>query len=570
MKVLQRKLQQIDGKSYKAYKSIQGRYSFHQYELIIDYVQGDPFASPSKIRIIVPDAYRKIEKDWKKDKYRKVYVEDKLARSVALAIHKNNIYTKGSGKSGMIAIDAPGQEILERTAVTLDPEHITVCLSIGLPANGRKINGKEAEKLFFSALPSILENSIYSIKDETLEKAAQLADQQQSIRQKMKENNWIAFIADGAILPRESGVSNRPLEEAIAFKSPAENRVSITIPHRTEPITGMALEKGIVLIVGGGYHGKSTLLNAIERGVYHHIHGDGREFVLTDPNAVKVRAEDGRQVTAVNISPFINDLPHKQDTNHFTTENASGSTSQAANVVEALEVGATTILIDEDTSATNFMIRDQRMQKLVANEKEPITPFIDKIDQLKKDLDVSTILVMGGSGDYFDVADQVIMMDNYEPHNVTDKAKEITKKLSYQRDVSQTKSFGVLPNRQFHPESFQTTKGKKTKVQAKGRTTILMGRTDISLQYVEQLVDASQTQMIAEMIRFLDQQGTLKKGYALADLLDEIEEQIDQQGLGSFARFPSQHPGDLARPRRFEIAATLNRLRTAKVKDLSS
>ncbi|MRH45148.1 ATPase [Aquibacillus halophilus] len=569
MKELQSSLQQIDGKSYKAYKTIQGRYSFHRYEIMIDYVQGDPFAAPSKIRVIIPNAYRKVKEHWKDNYYRRTYAEDIIARSVAHAINNNTIHGKGTGKSGMIAVDAPGQEIIERSAVSLDPNHVTICLSIGLPANGRRINGKEAEKLFFKAIPTILGNSIFTITDDEIEAATQLADQHQAIREQMKENNWISFIAEGSILPRQSGVSNKPLKDSVPFKSTKDNLVSIDIPHQQEPVTGMALKKGIVLIVGGGYHGKSTLLNAIERGVYHHIRGDGREFVLTDPNAVKVRAEDGRQVTTVNISSFINDLPHKQNTKRFTTENASGSTSQAANVVEALEVGAKTILIDEDTSATNFMIRDQRMQELVAKEKEPITPFIDKIKQMKNELDVSTILVMGGSGDYFDTADQVIMMDQYQPFNVTVKAKEIAGKHPRATTIESNEKFGMLPNRQFLPESIQTKRGNKTKVQSKSRTTIVMGKTDISLHYVEQLVDSSQTRMIADIIRYIDEEKWLRKDYTLSQLMDAIETQFDEKGIKSFAPFPNQHPGDIARPRRFELAATLNRLRTAKVKDMS-
>ncbi|SDM78717.1 ABC-ATPase domain-containing protein [Sediminibacillus halophilus] len=570
MKELQRKLQQIDGKSYKGYKGIQGRYSFHRYELVIDYVQGDPFASPSKIRLIVPDAYRRINPDWKENRQRKIYSEDRIARAVAKAIKHNTMHSKGSGKSGLIAIDSPGQEILERSSVQLDPGFTTICLSIGLPANGRRINGREAEKLFFEVIPAIMEKSIFSISDEEIEASVQLADQHQAIRKMMKENGWISFIADGAILPRQSGISNRPMKQAVPFESTVENRVSIEVPHRKEPLTGMALSKGIVLIVGGGYHGKSTLLHAIERGVYHHIKGDGREYVLTDPTAVKVRAEDGREVSTVDISPFINDLPHLEDTSRFSTENASGSTSQAANVVEALEAGAGSVLIDEDTSATNFMIRDQRMQELVVKEKEPITPFIDKIRQMRDQLDVSTILVMGGSGDYFDAADQVIMMDRYQPYNVTDRAREIAEKYPFNRQHQDSEPFGSLPNRRFLPGSLQTSQGKKHKVQAKGLTTIIMGRTDINLHYVEQLVDASQTRMIAEIIRHLDQKKWLANDRSLTELLDAIEAQIDQKGLASFAPFPDQHPGDLARPRRFEIAATLNRIRTAKVKDISN
>ncbi|MYL72150.1 ATPase [Halobacillus litoralis] len=568
MKKLQQHLKQIDGKSYKAYKQIQGTYSFDRYDLMIDYVQGDPFAAPSKIRIRIPDSERRIFPEWKNNSRRKYYAEDQITRAIAKTIYKTQTSVKGSGKSGMIAIDQPGQEILERTSVSLNTEDMTVCLTVGLPANGRRINGKQAEKLFLSILPEIMNQSVFAMKDKEIEAVCQLADQHQTILDEMEKNDWISFVADGAILPRESGISQKPMRGAVPFASPESNRVTINLPHKEEPLTGMALKRGIVLIVGGGYHGKSTLLNAMERGVYPHMAGDGREYVLTDPSAVKVRAEDGRQVSTVDISPFIKNLPHGTDTTKFSTENASGSTSQAANVIESLEAGASSLLIDEDTSATNFMIRDERMQELVVKEKEPITPFIDKIKQMRDELEVSTVLVMGGSGDYFQVADDVIMMDQYIPHNVTEKAKEIASKYPNGRMESSDASFGAVPKRSFLPQSLQTRKGKKEKVQAKGMHKILMGREDIELDHVEQLVDASQTRMIADLLLHLDKKGVLKRGNSLHELLDSIELQLDQKGLASFAPFKDQHPGELARPRRFEIAATLNRIRTAKVKDL--
>lgn len=565
MKQLQSLLHHIDGKGYKAYKSIQGKYEFSKYQLSIDYVQGDPFASPSKIRIIVPNHIRSIKQQWKESKQRKVYTEDCIARAVGEAINKESNQSRGSGKSGLIYIDQPGQEILERTAVQLNQNSTIICLSLGLPANGRRINGREAKKLFLTILPSIINNSILAIKDEKIEASVQLADQHKVIREKMKENGWIAFVADGAVLPRASGISNKPLKKAVTFQSPEENRVEIEVPHRVEPLTGMALRKGINLIVGGGYHGKSTLLEALERGVYHHMKGDGREYVLTDPDAVKIRAEDGRQVNSVNISMFINDLPQGQDTKQFTTENASGSTSQATNVVEAMEIGASTLLIDEDTSATNFMIRDRRMKALVHTKKEPITPFIDRIQQLRDDLSVSTIMVMGGSGDYFDVADEVIMMDQYLPYNVTKQAHDIAKDYPIERQKESEVLSTQSNQRAFLSKSLQVKKGKKKKIQAKGRQNILVGNGTIVLDHVEQLVDPSQTRAIAEIIRHAEEQDMMTQELTLSHFLYLVEKMIEEEGLQAFAPYKNQHPGDLARPRRFELAAAFNRMRGVKV-----
>ncbi|WP_430787965.1 ABC-ATPase domain-containing protein [Virgibacillus flavescens] len=566
MEKLMNNLKAIDGKSYKAYKSIQGKYLFNNFTLFIDYVQGDPFATPSKIRLEVPSQNRRINSSWLSSYQRKIAAEDRIAREVGKAVNQNTAFIKGSGKSGRINFDAPHQEVIERSAVTIEKDTITICLSIGLPANGRRINGGEAIKLFKQAIPNIADNSIFSISDLEIEKATKLADQQETIRKELQNNNWIAFIANGSILPRSSGINDKPLNQAVSFNSPSENEVEIAIPHQEKPIKGMAIKKGITLIVGGGYHGKSTLLRAIERGVYNHIKGDGREFVVTDPNAVKIRAEDGRAISGVNITSFISNLPHQQNTTFFTTENASGSTSQAANVMEALEVGATTLLIDEDTSATNFMIRDYRMQQLVSDKQEPITPFIDRVKQLRDQYSVSTVIVMGGSGDYFDVADNVIIMEEYIPKNVTENAKKIVQDNPTKRAAMNAEDFGKVIHRQLQQSSLQTNMGKKSKVQAKGLTKILMGRDEINFSQTEQLVDISQTRMIAEIILYLDKTKELKNYKTMQNLLQKIEKQMNEKGLASFTAHPDQHPGDIARPRTFEIAAVLNRIRTLKVK----
>jgi predicted ABC-class ATPase len=554
-------LQSVDGKGYKAYKNLKGTYEFQNFVLCIDHIQGDPFASPSKVRLLIPRNRSNVKTEFTKTKIRKIYCEDLINRTICKYIKSIPNIVKGTGKSGMILIDQPGQEILERSAVVIDDETITVCLSVGLPAQGRRILAKEAGKIFFEIIPSIIKESVLSIKELEFEKAIKLCDQQYAIRQFMENNGYVAFIANGSILPRESGVSDRPMrkEKAVPFQSPKELEIQIPIPHQNEPITGMGIRKGITLIVGGGYHGKSSLLKALERGVYNHIRGDGREFVFTDSSAYKIRAEDGRKITNVNISPFINHLPFEKDTIRFSTDNASGSTSQAANIVEAIEAGAKTLLIDEDTSATNFMIRDERMRKLVKNE--PITPFIDKAKQLYEEFGVSTILVIGGSGAYFDIADCVIQMDHYVPVDVTEKAKELAR-LDTAPLQNINGKFGEITYRIPLPQSLNSKKGKKDKVSAKGKFTIQYGHTIIDLHNVEQLVDESQTNMIAEILQFMERERILERKLTIPEFLTFIDQRMNKQGLASFTKYPHLHPGELARPRTLEIAAALNRLRT--------
>ncbi|WP_227939863.1 ABC-ATPase domain-containing protein [Alkalihalobacillus deserti] len=562
MKNLQETLKKIDQKGYKAYKDIQGKYQFSRYVLHIDYVQGDPFANPSKIRVVVPRKETEISQKWTNNRYRKIGCEDFVARKIhekLLGVHKR---IGGTGKSGDIDIDHPNQKVIERTAIQLEDHFMTICLSIGLPANGRRILGSEAKKIFFQIIPEVIERSVYEIKENEIQDVIYLCDQQETIRQYLKEHGLVSFIANGSILPRETGISDKPLKKgAIPFQSPKDMNISIPVPHRDKPLEGMVIRKGITLIVGGGYHGKSTLLQAIEHGVYNHIEGDGREFVITDEAAVKIRAEDGRSISKVDISPFIGELPYEKDTTHFTTENASGSTSQAANIIEMLEAGARTILIDEDTSATNFMIRDARMQALIAKESEPITPFVDKVGLLKQDYHVSTILVMGGSGDYFNVADYVIKMEEYLPYDVTKEAKRIAETIQVNRKNEGGHLFGKIQERIPLAKSLNSKKGNKHKVIARGRFHIQYGNTDIQLHDLEQLVDDSQTRMIADVLFYLERNDILSKKMTVQQILNAIEVQIEKEGL-SFVSLHKGHPGELARPRRYEIAATLNRLRT--------
>ncbi len=424
---LKKQLYSIDGKGYKSYKSLEGQYDFNKYVLSIDHVQGDPFAAPSKVRVIMNQKVSKIPGELFDKKYKKIAVQDFLTR---LFFKNINVYSKkvfGSGKSGLISISRCPQEILDRTAIIVNEKEVEIRIEVGFPARGRSVLAKELEKILYNFLPEIVSNSIEynNINKNKLIERVKLVEDQVFIREELSKRGLVAFIANGSILPRESGVSTRPLQNGKKFESPKELEISFDTPNRGK-ITGMGIKKGVSLIVGGGYHGKSTLLRALELGVYNHIEGDGREFVITDDTALKVRAEDGRVIHKNDISLFINNLPNGKDTKVFSSENASGSTSQAANIVEGIESGTKLFLIDEDTSATNFMIRDDIMQRLVAKEKEPITPFIEIVKGLYEALGISTIIVVGSSGDYFDIADTVIQMDSYEPKDVTKIAKELS------------------------------------------------------------------------------------------------------------------------------------------------
>lgn len=565
---LKSKLTTINGKGYKAYQEITGAYNFGAYRLFIDHVQGDPFAVPSAVSVRVEQRDARFPSTLWREKVGRVALSDYLARCFARAVKKYCGGIRGTGKSGLIFIDAGRQEILERSAIVINSNYVEARFFCGLPARGRTVLGGIAEKMFFQELPEIVAESLFydKLDQEELVEYVKVAQDQEYIRDALAGQGLVAFVANGSVLPRRSGISDLPLAGpgVIPFQSPPSLEVTFDTPNHGE-IRGMGIPQGVTLIVGGGFHGKSTLLHALERGVYNHIPGDGREWVITNREAMKIRAEEGRRIEGVDISLFIKNLPFGQDTEHFSTDNASGSTSQAANIIEALEVGCSLLLIDEDTSATNFMIRDGRMQALVTKEKEPITPFLDCVRPLYEKSGVSSILVIGGSGDYLDVADQVIMMDEYRPVDVTVKARAVCKKYPAQRVQEGEGNVEKLMPRVPLPSSFDPQRGRKTKVRAKGLDIVQFGHYEIELNDVEQLVDVSQTRAIADIIYY-----AWKKYFdghrSLSEAVRCIEEELDKHGLDLISPFREGKKGDYAMPRRFEIAAAINRLRSLKVR----
>ncbi|MDQ0255191.1 putative ABC-class ATPase [Evansella vedderi] len=563
MLALQKKMDDLDGKGYKALKSIQGTYKGSFFTMFIDYVQGDPFASPSKVRVMVPLNRTDLDVSLFKITHRRIAFEYFFAKTIDGQIKATKNPIRGTGKSGLLMIDAPGQAMIDRTAVNISEEGIEFRIFVGLPARGRTILGKQGKELLCSLIPTIVEKTVNDYDREILQRSIQLSDEQQEIRTYLKENDFIAFVANGSILPRKSGVSQLPLQgnNVIPFQSPSSYEISISLSSG-KVIQGMGIPKGISIIVGGGYHGKSTLLQALERGVYNHSLRDGREYVLADDSAVKIRSEDGRSVNDVNISPFINDLPFGKRTDKFSTEDASGSTSQATNIMEALEVDAKVLLIDEDTSATNFMIRDGRMQRLVNKEKEPITPFIDRVRQLFMEKDVSTVLVIGGSGDYFDVADHVIMMDNYIPYDRTREAKEIAEQYETNRIPEKGTVFESESLRELDLKKINKLLDRKEKIDVKGLGTIIIGKSNVYLHNVEQLIDVSQTRAITYILKaVLNDSGKHGNEETVQSLVDKVMTMIDKEGLDFLSHSRDRYPVDLAKPRKYEIAAALNRIR---------
>lgn len=556
--VLKNMLARIDHRGYPAYKELQGMYDFGAYMLSIDHVQGDPFAAPSKVHIEVSGQKAGFPKEYYDTEDKRTAVQDFVLRLFAGKVQNYSFQAKGSGKSGLLSVSRCGQEILSRSACQMDNHtgSVTVRLEIGFPAHGRTIDAKALEKILFGYLPECVKKTLYfsAVPAKELQKAVHLAEDTACLRRQLKEKNLAAFVADGAVLPRQSGVSDRPMRQAFPFQSPKSLRVEMHLPH-AGVITGMGIPKGVTLIVGGGYHGKSTLLKALEAGVYNHIAGDGREYTVTDDTAVKVRAEDGRSIHDVDISMFIRNLPNGKDTVHFVTQDASGSTSQAAGVAEAVEAQTKLLLIDEDTSATNFMIRDVLMQRVVHGSQEPIIPFIDRVRELYEKEGISTILVAGSCGSYFHKADLIIQMNRYEPVDITEYAKTQAKEFPLAQSENPTYK------KSSHKRCPKASKraDDRVKIKTTGLDTICINKENIDVRYIEQLVDSEQLNALGYMLAYA-QKHLFDGKKTLLQITDELYEKIHRDGIESVCGL-SYVPAGLALPRKQEFMAVVNRYR---------
>lgn len=558
---LEKHLRSIDRKGYPAYKDLRGQYDFGDYVFSIDHVQGDPFAAPSRVSVIVPMKKAGFPEEFYNEKNKRITMQDYLTRLFGEQLRKGSFQARGSGKSGLMAVSRCGQEVLERTACLVNKEEIIMRFEVGFPANGRSVNAGELAKMLFDIVPGCVRKSLYyaRIPVQKLCAALELCEDQQAIRKLLPELGLCAFLADGSILPRQSGVSDLPLQNAVAFQSPESVRVTLNLPHRGK-ISGMGIPKGITLLVGGGYHGKSTVLKAIQDGVYNHIAGDGRELVITDAGAVKLRAEDGRSIANVDISPFINHLPNGKDTVHFSTEDASGSTSQAAGLMEAVESGSRLILMDEDTSATNFMIRDRLMQQVVHSGEEPITPFIERVNSLYEDRGISTILVAGSCGSYFHVADTIIQMKEYMPIDITEKAKNTAAEFV---DFSITgSSFPVCTVSRIPKRDERLVREERVKIKTFGMEQVAISKNTVELRGLEQLRDEEQTKALGYILKTL-LTDIFDGRKTLSEAVDRICMQLEEKGLESLFSH-GEVSASLAMPRKQEIMASISRYRGLK------
>lgn len=596
-------LHAIDGRSYAAYKAIVGRYrSPLGWVLYIDRIQPDPYAPPTAIRVVLPLALTGADTRLTGFTPRLTGADARLTGANETLTEANEPLTVTNShltasptravalrdylartlrellKGQAISIAPAGQEILERSSVNLHETwqddfstpafnapgpYLELRLRWSLPAFGREIAGRQAARNLNLDLARAVAGLDLRESELGAEawKHCQVAEDHAALQEILVERGWVAFLADGANLARRSGVSQLPLEGGIPLTAPETLAQTAQLPH-AGAVRGTAIPAGVTVIAGGGYHGKSTLLNAIARGIYPHIPGDGRELVATVPEAMAVRAADGRAVTGVDLRPFISHLPGRDaDPAQFTTANASGSTSQAASIMESLELwGQPTqaaLLLDEDTCATNLLIRDQRMRALVSSEREPITPLVDRIRALHRERGISTLIVMGGSGDYLDVADQVLIMDSYRLVDATAQARQV---CASQPRVDTSLPDFPLPAQRL-PQRPEAKRRGPSRTRALGTQRLVLDRHEVDVADVSGLVDEGQALAVAWALRAL-----LERHFdgrtSLSQALAQVAKRLDDVGLDALGE---AHPAFLVRPRLVDVGAAVNRLRSLQV-----
>lgn len=555
-------INRIHHNNYSLYRGLEGRFDFSDFSLRFDRIQSDPFAPPSQLTLTIPLSSTGFSSDCYTMSHRRTAFTDYISRILAGAIRRLTRGGGGSGNGGVWAINYGGQTILERNSVVIRQDRLEVRLMAGLPAQGRKIDGQLAAAMLLEELPRLAETGLYrkALPPGGLEDALQLAEEQASLRQQLREQDLLAFIPYGAILARRSGVEDGPLPGAVPYAGPPQRETVMKLPDGTA-LRGTGIPRGIVLITGGAYHGKTTLLQAIQSGVWDHIRGDGREHIVSCPDLVKVRAEDGRAVRRVDISPFVNRLPGGRDTRVFNTDLASGATSQAAGIIEALDMGSRCILMDEDSSATNLLIRDIRMRHLIPDLKEPVTPYLDLARSLYQKRGVSTILALGGNGDFLDVADTVLVMDEYRAMDGVSAAREVM--ACYPR---------VTPDRDWPQETgyvrnvvqLSTSRKKREVFFQRHETGFSLGRDRVDLRGYEHITDPTQYDTLAACIAYAWRSGRLQSGAPLYDILSGIVQEIEQQGWDMLWQGSYDQWQYYCAVRPLDIAAALNRLRQAE------
>ncbi|CAA9889598.1 ABC transporter, ATPase [Candidatus Methylobacter favarea] len=578
MKKLNKLIASIADHPFHAIQTLYGTYHFPGFEFRFIKIQGSPGANPASVASVkISIQESKIPEKFLQSAACKLAAADFLIRRFRLGIEKFARQNRGKEGSGSFNTIALSQKMLQRDSVLIDEEFIYLRFIISLPAKGKGggvFDAAQAWIMFSQELVAIVEFSFFyqrydAYAQTLLSRFIDVQNKRASISLYLRQHGLVAFIANGSRLPRTSGIDDSPLTDGAvkAFQSPDSLQIQIPLPEGGS-ITGMGIKEAVTCITGGGYHGKSTLMQAILAGVYAHIPGDGREFVVSREDAFFIRSEEGRSIRGVDISPFISDLPNGLKTRHFSTDNASGSTSQAAAIVEAVESGCRLLMFDEDSCATNFLVRDELIGKILDSSLEPIKPLYSTLRSLWEQYRISMIFVVGGIGSFLQKADTCLLMENYHCHDITAKVRKklgpIAAETAFHADFSTARR---LARDNFNPayenKRLRKVMDKRIKNLRQASRRLEYGMDIINLDAPAQIAEAPQLLAIGYCLFSLrNKMLESDKPETIRFWIDRLYDEIEKHGLAIL--YPD-YPGTLSMPRKYELAAAINRIRSLKI-----
>jgi predicted ABC-class ATPase len=563
-------LKKLDGRAFSAYQTLSGRSFLHdRYHLGFLHVQGSPGAFPASVcQLRVKVAELGLPEDSLSNPIRKMATADFLLRAFDAGVAAHARQNRGDRGSGSFQPLSLPPQVLKRNLVRFDQEWVLIAFRVSLPgSSANRVLGRQAALMFSRELAGIAGTlKTWAADGGACKQHCDVVEDMVSLQGQLSRLGLVAFVGDGAVLPRQSGVSQTPLQQgAVAFRTPDDLALEVALPHAGR-IRGLGIRPGVSILIGGGFHGKSTLLDGLVHGVYPHIPGDGRERVVTHPESVFICTEEGRAVNGLDISGFIDPLPGKEDARRFWTRNASGSTSQAAAIVEAVLAGAKLLLIDEDSSAANLLVKDRHMHKLIP--KDTITPLFDRVQELYRRFEVSTLMVVGGSSDYLGVADQVILMEAYLPKGMTDAARQLAlpgpqppPKPLVLSDRRRVLADNFDPS--YHVKRMRKTLSVRIKPLRLQEKILEYGNQQLDLSRLAALVDPHQVLAIGYAL-LLARKKLLDRSISPSELAGAIHQMVESEGLAILQDAP-RNPAFFALPRRLELAGAINRLRNLKI-----
>ena len=558
-------LAEIDGKPFAEYERLLGDFDFARYVIKCSKIEITRDAENPVFNIRVPQSIAELPGHLYDSPVRRTALEDYLVRNLCAVTERIARFNESGWARRNILIAEPGQKILPRTAVIVTKEYIDARIRIALPykvyATGeRLVDAEMARKVFFEDLPEVVSSSIFCCNldlDEAEEFVNGMEDADR-VRQTLSTLGLVSFVGEGSLLAREPNSDLPDYERIAPFEVSESAQTEIEVPNSGK-IIGLGIPVGLTVVLGDAANGRKDFMSAIAAGVFNHIPGDGREAVVTVSDAVQIEVDRGRSVQEVNITPFLSEAEDGNPAS-YSTRSADSFISQAAGTIEALEVGARVLIFDENTSASAFLTTDARVAALLGST--PRASLAQRARQIVDELGIS--LVIGGENlvaEYIPLADTVLKVEDFQVTNITEEAKALN--LALPPEAAAVNLGPMLGrSRWIMPSSIDAAVGNKDVViEAVDLKAIQFGRSVIELDSVPQIADESQTLTLG-LLLYYAKLRYMQEGYPLREMLDMIDRDLSSEGLGTISR---DLRGDLARPRRYELAAALNRLPTFRV-----